>query len=166
MPGRSDAIVLVALATLVAGFDQLTKAALISVIFPSQANSRLELVDGLVSLEYAENRGAAFGLLAGLTPVLALVSVVILAALLFQYSRQPQPPLWQTFAAGLIVGGALGNLVDRVRLGYVIDFVSVGPWPHFNVADAAITIGFFVWLYGWLRSEATWGAARTSDQES
>jgi signal peptidase II len=104
-------------------------------------------------------------LFSGVTPVLALASIAILGALLLNYTRQRQPPLWHTLAAGAIAGGAVGNLLDRVRLGYVIDFVSIGLWPNFNVADSAITVGVLVLLWGWLRPEAGWSRARTIDQE-
>lgn len=165
MPARSDGITLVAIATFIVGFDQLTKSAVISVLDPGQANLRLDLFGGLMALEYTENRGAAFGLFEGLTSVLALVSVVIVVALLLHYSRQPQPQVWQTVAVSMITGGALGNLIDRVRLGYVVDFVSVGAWPNFNVADATISIGVFILLWGWLRQEGAWGTTRTVDQK-
>ena len=94
---------------------------------------RVEAADGWLALEYTENRGAAFGLLPGIAPVLAVATIAILAALLLHYARQTRPPLWHTLAVGAIAGGALGNLIDRVRLGYVVDFVSVGAWPNFNV---------------------------------
>ncbi len=118
-----------------------------------------------MALEYTQNRGAAFGLFTGLAPVLALASIAVLVVLILHYSRQLQPSLWQTIGVGLIAGGAIGNLVDRVRLGYVVDFVSIGPWPNFNVADAAISIGVVIFIWGWLGSEATWSTARTIDQE-
>jgi len=165
VPARSHTIVLIAIATLVVGFDQLTKSALVSVIFQHDGDTRRDLVDGMIGLEYTENRGAAFGLFPGLTLVLALASLAILGALLLHYSRQRQPPLWHTIAIRSIAGGALGNLLDRVRFGYVIDFVSIGPWPNFNVADSAITIGVIILLWGWFHAEATWSAARTIDQK-
>ena len=165
MPARSDAFSLIAIATLILSFDQLTKFALVSEIIPRQGHSRLDLVGGLIGLEYTENRGAAFGLFSGVAPVLVLASIAILGALLLNYTRQRQPPLWHTLAVGAIAGGAVGNLLDRVRLGYVIDFVSIGLWPNFNVADSAITVGVLVLLWGWLRPEAGWSRARTIDQE-
>ena len=162
---HSDAIALVAIATLIIGVDQFTKSALVWLMDPRQGNARRDLVDGLVAFEYTENRGAAFGLFAGMSPVLALASMVVLAALLLHYAREPRPPIWKTFAVGLIAGGAVGNLVDRVRLGYVVDFVAVGPWPNFNLADAAISLGVLVWLWGWLRSGEAWDATRVIDQQ-
>jgi signal peptidase II len=72
--------------------------------------------------------------------------VVILAAL---YLRSGTPPWWQSIGVGLLAGGAAGNLADRARLGYVVDFVSVGRWPNFNVADSAITVGAVILITGW-----------------
>jgi signal peptidase II len=162
---RSEATPLVAIATVVVGLDQFTKSSLVQLMALHQGTLRLDVIDGLVALEYTENRGAAFGIFAGLSPVLPLASIVVLAALLCHYVRDPKPSSSHTIAVGLIAGGALGNLVDRIRLGYVVDFVSVGSWPNFNVADAAITLGVSIWLWGWLRAEAAWGATRVIDQE-
>ncbi len=165
MPARSDAIALIAIAAVIAAFDQLTKVAVRSMVGPNQGGGRLDLVEDILALEYTENRGAAFGFFEGLGPVLTLASVAVLIVLVLSYAGQVQPPVWQTVSTGLIAGGALGNLADRVRLGHVVDFVSVGAWPNFNVADTAITIGAGVWLLGWLRTEAESSAARVIDQE-
>ena len=165
MPARNDTLALTGLATFVVAFDQLTKSALISLIVPRQGGFRLDLVGDVVAVEYTENRGAAFGMLDGLAPVLAIASIAVLVALLLSFARERTPPRWHTIAVGSIAGGAIGNLVDRIRLGYVVDFMSVGAWPNFNVADAAITLGVSVWLWGWLRSEAAWGATTIIDQE-
>lgn len=165
MPARRDAITLVSIATAVAAIDQLTKSVLVSAIRPGPSSARIDFLGGWMAIEYTENRGAAFGLFSGLAPILVVASVVILVGLLLHYSRQTRPPLWETVAIGSIAGGAIGNLVDRVRLGYVVDFVSVGPWPNFNVADSAITIGVVMLIWGWMRSELRWGAARAIDRE-
>ena len=98
-----------------------------------------------------ENRGAAFGLFSGLVPILTVASIAILMGLLLHYLRAGTAPALANVAIGAIAGGALGNLVDRVRLGHVVDFVSVGPWPNFNVADSAITIGVLILIWGWTR---------------
>ncbi len=164
MPERSDAIRLVAVTTSVTVIDQLTKFLLASTIDSQRIASRVEIVDSWLALEYTENRGAAFGLFSGLAPILAGVSIAILAALLWHFLRQVRPPLWQTVATGAIAGGAIGNLIDRIRLGYVIDFVSVGPWPNFNVADSAITVGVLVLVWGMTRPQSGLGIARPIDQ--
>jgi signal peptidase II len=166
VPARSDTLALVAVATAVAAVDQLTKAALRSTIGPGRSGSRIDLVDGWLALEYTENRGAAFGMLSGLAPVLAAASIAILVGLVVLYVRQERPPLWHTVAIGAVAGGALGNLFDRLRLGYVIDFVSVGPWPNFNVADSAITVGVLILIWGWTRPAVPFDMARVIDQKS
>ena len=164
MPERSDAVIFAAVTTSVAVTDQLTKILLASAIDSGQLASRVEVVDGWLGLEYTENRGAAFGLFSGLAPIITGISIAILAILLLYFFRQARPPLWQTVATGAIAGGALGNLVDRVRLGHVIDFVSVGPWPNFNVADSAITIGVLVLVCGMTRQPPRLGIAQPIDQ--
>ena len=166
MPARSDTVTLVAVAASVVATDQLTKSLVVSTIGPSRLESRVEVVAGWLALEYTENRGAAFGLLSGLVPILAVASIAILTGLLLHYMRQARPPLWQTVAIGGIAGGAVGNLLDRFRLGYVIDFLSVGPWPNFNVADSAITIGVLVLIWGWTRPTTAFGMPRAIDQSS
>jgi len=119
-------------------------------IGPGASAPRIEIVGAWIALEYAENRGAAFGLLVGLGPVLAVGSIAVVAVLLLHEWRTVNPPLWQTVGIGAIVGGAAGNLIDRVRLGYVIDYVAIGAWPNFNVADSAITLGVALAIWGWL----------------
>ena len=166
MPARSDTAALIGIATTVAAIDQLTKFLIVSAIGPGQLESRVEVVDGWLTLEYTQNRGAAFGVLSGLVPVLAVTSLAIVTGLLLLYLRQARPPLWQTVATGLVSGGALGNLVDRVRLEHVVDFVSVGPWPNFNIADSAITVGVLVLIWGLTRPAPAIDMARAIDQRS
>lgn len=118
------------------------------------------VVEGLVRLTYVQNHGAAFGILsdAGLpyqSVLLAIVSLVALAAIGVYAWRLPAGSRMPRMALALIMGGAVGNLLDRVRHGYVVDFVDVhwGPhhWPAFNVADSAITVGVTLLLLDILR---------------
>ena len=166
MPERSDAVILVALAASVTAIDQLTKFLLVSRIGSGRLGSGVEIVDGWLAIEYTENRGAAFGLFSGLAPIITGLSIAILMGLLWHYFRQIQPPLWETLAIGAIGGGAIGNLIDRVRLGHFIDFVAVGPWPNFNVADSAITAGALNLIWGMTRPAPALGIARQMDQGS
>lgn len=166
MPARSDAVALVGIAAAVAVIDQLTKVLIVSAIGPGQLETRVEVLDSWLALEYTQNRGAAFGVLSGLVPILAAASLAILTGLLAVYARQTKPAFSQTVAIGLISGGALGNLIDRVKLGHVVDFVSVGPWPNFNFADSAISLGVLVLCWGLTRSAPVFGMARETDQGS
>src|SRR5215212_6531490 len=88
MPERSDAVILVAVATSVAVIDQLTKFALASAIDSRELAPRVEIVDGWLRLEYTENRGAAFGLFSGLAPIITGISIAIVASLLLYFFRQ------------------------------------------------------------------------------
>lgn len=99
-------------------------------------------VDVLGPLEFtlAHNRGVAFGIAGGAGAPLVFVTLLALGAVVYLFSRNPARP-WMWLAVGLVAGGAIGNLVDRVRLGHVTDFVDLPPWPPFNLADVAITAG-------------------------
>ena len=109
-----------------------------------------QVVDGFLRLTYVRNRGAAFGILSDAelpyqSALFSLLSLAALSAIALYAWRLPAQSRLPKTALALIIGGAVGNLVDRMRLGYVIDFVDayVGPhhWPAFNVADSAITVG-------------------------
>jgi signal peptidase II len=153
VPAYRDTGTLVSVAALVIATDQLTKAALVATLGPGRPDSRVELGTSWIALEYAENRGAAFGLFPGMAPILAMASIAIVVGLLVYFSNEARPPLWSTVGIGAITGGAIGNLLDRIRFGFVIDYVSVGPWPNFNVADSAITAGVLLLAWGWLRTD-------------
>ena len=91
-------------------------------------------------IAHAKNTGVAFGFLGGGGALVIAVTVLALGLVLVWFWHSPdRPGLW--LAAGLIAGGALGNLIDRIRLGSVTDFIDPPLWPTFNVADMAITIG-------------------------
>ena len=164
MPARSNAVALVGIASALVVVDQLTKFSIAAAIGPGRPESRVGIVDSWLALEYTQNRGAAFGLLSGLAPILTVASIATLVGLLLIYIRQKRPPLWQSFATGLISGGAMGNIIDRVRLGFVVDFLSVGTWPNFNVADSAVSVGVLVLLWGFTRPAVTFGLPRATDR--
>ena len=164
MPARSDTVALVGIATTVAVIDQVAKFLIVAAIGLSRFDPRVEVVDGWLALEYTQNRGAAFGMLSGLAPILVAASFTILTGLVLLYLRQVTPGVWLTVAIGLISGGALGNLFDRVRFGHVVDFLSVGPWPNFNIADSAITVGVLILAWGLTRPATAFGMVRATDQ--
>lgn len=93
------------------------------------------------TLTYVENTGAAFGMLQGANTFFIAVSVVLLGGLAWLRRRLPRERLAAQFALALVAGGALGNLYDRLRFGYVIDFLDFRVWPVFNVADSCISCG-------------------------
>lgn len=150
MPEARPWFSLARIATAIVLIDQLTKAAVESALGPNQAETRIDIAGRWVSLEYAENRGVAFGLFPELGPALPWASIAIVGVLLLIFLRSGSPPWWKTISIAAIVGGAIGNLIDRFRVGHVIDFLSLGSWPNFNVADSAITVGVLIAIWGWV----------------
>ncbi|BCV20912.1 signal peptidase II [Moorella sp. Hama-1] len=129
------------LVALVLAVDQVSKY-LIRTNF--QPNESLPVIGSIFHLTYVHNPGAAFGLLAHKTQVFigvtVLVAIIILAA--YRYLPPGRPLL--RLALALMLGGALGNLLDRLRFGYVVDFLDLRIWPVFNLADMAIVAGVII----------------------
>jgi len=99
------------------------------------------LIPRVLSLAVVHNQGIAFGLLARLAPIVSVaLALTVLAVLFYNRGAWPAVPAGQ-WGVGLMFGGALGNIVDRFRFGYVIDYLDVHVWPVFNLADAAIVAG-------------------------
>ncbi len=103
---------------------------------------------GFLRFTHTHNTGSAFGILQGQNLPLIFVSFIGIAVLLAIYFSQPRPGNLLRFSLGLMMGGAVGNLVDRLHQGWVTDFIDIGPWPVFNLADASIVTGLVV--MGWI----------------
>jgi len=107
------------------------------------------VIDNVLNLTYVKNPGAAFGLFRDYTFILTLLSIIfILLFIVFIYYYAFDSLLFR-LACGFIIGGAAGNLIDRIRLGYVIDYVDLSFWPVFNLADVMVVIGGVI-LIGFL----------------
>ncbi len=105
---------------------------------------------GPLKLTLSHNEGVAFGLAGGSGAPLVVVTLVALGVVLYLFSRHPtRSGMW--IATGLLAGGAIGNLADRVRLGAVTDFVELPHWPPFNLADMAITAGVILLVLIYMR---------------
>lgn len=109
--------------------------------------------EGFFRLTHTYNTGSAFGLFQDQNFPLILISIVGISVLLFIYRGQRRPSLLLRLSLALQMGGAVGNLVDRLRLGHVTDFVDVGAWPIFNVADASIVVGLVLLAWIFLTSD-------------
>jgi signal peptidase II len=128
----------------IVGADQLTKAWAVSAL----ADGPKKIVGDTVKFELSRNSGAAFSRFQGYTPVVAVLALVI-AFMIARAARQATDR-WLMTGLVLVLGGACGNLVDRVARspgflrGHVVDFIAVGWWPVFNIADSCVTIGAVV----------------------
>ena len=144
LQGKRRNVVFPLIALLVVAADQLSKAWIGS--YPEE-QPIFEM--GFFRLIHIHNTGAAFGLFQSHSSALSIVALVSVAILLFYalfiYRRFPfLDNMPNRVALGLILGGTVGNLIERLHLGYVTDFISIGIWPAFNVADSAVTIGIII----------------------
>jgi len=151
LPARWRNVVFFLAALLIAVADQLSKTWIRTNLAVGQSLPEV----GFLRLTHVHNTGAAFGLFHGQTFPLTIVSLVGVAALLFYavllYRHFPfldNRLAW--VGLGLILGGTVGNLIDRLRLGYVTDFIDFGFWPAFNLADSAIVVGVIIFAYSLL----------------
>ncbi len=134
-PGRA-AVQAGVLGAAIVGLDQLTKNTVAAGIAPGASKS---LLPG-VHLVHVHNTGVAFGFLSGGGAIVLVCTLLALAALVFYFTRHPtRRGLW--VPTGLLIGGAVGNLIDRLMHGSVTDWIKLPHWPAFNVADMAITFG-------------------------
>jgi signal peptidase II len=157
---RRRTIVSVAIvAAVVIAVDQITKA------FVTASIDRGELVEVIGPLKFTltYNDGVAFGLAGGGGIFVILLSMVALVALGAFIATAPDR-LGTWLAGGLILGGALGNMIDRVRIGHVTDFILLPGWPAFNIADASITVGVVLLAWTVLRHDADDGK-KGSDED-
>ncbi|HBA89778.1 MAG TPA: signal peptidase II [Geobacter sp.] len=141
-------IILVTVTALVLVLDQLTK---VYVDKSMALHSSITVIEGFFNITYLRNKGAAFGILADSVyrlPFFLLVSSVAVLVILVVIKRLREDQKLSAVSLSLILSGALGNLIDRVRLGEVIDFLDVHwqghHWPAFNIADSAICVGVFL----------------------
>lgn len=133
---------MLAAVAVVVGLDQLTKQIVVSSL------DRGDSVNVFLGLDITNTRntGVAFGALQDAGAIVAILIALALTLLLIYFAANATRP-WLWLPAGLLLGGALGNLVDRVREGAVIDFIDPIAWPAFNVADSCIVIGVLALLY-------------------
>jgi signal peptidase II len=142
MSARGTALRTALVAVAVVAADQASKAAVRAEI------SRFEEIDLVLGAKLinTRNTGIAFSLLSGGGPIVVIVALIALGALLaFFLTHLHRRLVW--LPTGMLLGGAAGNLIDRVRLGAVTDFVKVPHWPAFNVADIAVTVGVVLLIY-------------------
>ena len=156
--GAAQWAALAVVAAAAAGADQLTK------VFVS---SRLALGDaveilGPFSIHHVRNTGIAFGLFAGSTSIVIVLTAVAIGALVIFFARSGRRHPLLPVAVGLVLGGSISNLVDRLRLGYVTDFLDFDYWPAFNLADTFIVVGVGILFLSFVAADRSSAAVGTS----
>jgi len=126
------------------GGDQLAKHVVRASLDPTQS---IPVIPSVLHLTYVQNTGAAFGIFQGYTGAFVLVSVGVAAWVFMELLHTRTHPWPSELGLALILSGAIGNLIDRLRFGYVVDFIDLRVWPVFNLADSAITIGVALLLW-------------------
>lgn len=126
------------------GADQLTKLLVDRRFAPGE---NLPLIPSILHLTYVQNRGAAFGIFQGQQILFIGLALGVIVWLGWELAIRPSASRAVQWGCALVLGGAVGNLVDRLRFGYVVDFIDLRVWPVFNVGDSAITVGvaLLVW---------------------
>ena len=144
---------LVVYAGIIVLLDQFIKAVIIGYV---PLHQTIPVIGGLFNITHIHNPGGAFGLMANLSPafrniIFLFISSLAVGLIFYFYKKTPPNYPWLAAAFALIFGGAIGNLIDRLRFGVVIDFLDfyIGTlhWPAFNVADSAISVGIGIFVF-------------------
>jgi len=151
-----------ALALTIVVVDQLAKLVVTSALDPGQS---VDVVGNVIRIVFGQNTGALFGLFKDNAVMFGVVSIVVVG-LIVAYHARAAPSLYLTLTLGCLLGGAIGNMIDRLRLGYVVDFVDAGigstRFYTFNVADSAISIAILLLFVAAIRPSLIDAAARTA----
>ena len=149
--GRRRWALFASLAAVIVVSDQLAKAVVTSQLAPGQS---VDVLGDVVRIVFGQNTGALFGLFKDNAAMFGVVSLIVIG-LIVAYHGRSTPSLYLTITLGLLLGGAIGNMLDRLRLGYVVDFVDVGlgtlRFYTFNVADSAISLSILLLLLAAIR---------------
>lgn len=142
-------LILFLMPVLIVIFDQFTKF-----LIRNHLALRLStpLIKNIVYLTYIQNTGAGFGLFRNFNSILIWISIIIIGIILYNYGEIVKNKLTAVSLA-LILGGAVGNLIDRIFLGYVVDFIDFKFWPAFNAADSAVTIGVIMLIFYFMKKK-------------
>lgn len=157
-----SSLLLALLALLIFGADQTSKYLVLTRLSLGESWSPLPQLDRFLTVTHVINPGAAFGLFPDQGSLFAVIAVVVVVAILLYYRYLPSDNWFVRVSLGLQLGGALGNLADRLQYGYVIDFIDFKIWPVFNLADMAIVSGVGILAF-FLMQEPDEGDQGSSD---
>ncbi len=141
---REESVLIMAIVIALIVFDQLVKVFVSSTMVLGHS---IPVLPGIFHITYIQNPGAAFGILANQRWVFIAAGVAILLLSVWFYPRVRNENRWIRYGGAMLLGGAVGNLIDRIRLGQVIDFLDFRVWPVFNIADIGIVVGVGCIMY-------------------
>lgn len=118
------------------------------------AHQVIPIIQNILHINVIFNKGAAFGILKGATNFLIYVGIVFIIIFIILINKEKNKNFLVSISAGLIIGGALSNLWDRIFLGYVVDYIDIQIWPVFNLSDSCITIGVCLLLFDAIRRKS------------
>lgn len=153
METKNNYVFLISIAALVVILDQAIKLLVVARI---PAYGSIVVIPGFFNLTHIYNTGGAFGFLAGKSSLVRhlfflTASLIAMGMIVYLYLKTPREYLFLRSALAMILGGAVGNVIDRIRLGKVVDFLDLHAkelhWPAFNIADSAITVGILIFIY-------------------
>lgn len=121
--------------------DQITKWIVLDRLGPDADDHSVSIIGELLQFTFVRNTGSAFGMFQGNSHIITWAALAAMIVLVLAFARNARTDPWFALAIGLQLGGAFGNLSDRIRHGYVVDFIDFPRFPTFNVADIAITCG-------------------------
>ncbi len=138
---------IIGIALVVFFLDQATKFLILQNIPLGESWSLFPALERLFKFTFITNTGAAFGMFPQLGSIFMVVAIIVIIAIILFYHHLPIKNPWIRLSLGLQLGGAMGNLLDRLMHGYVVDFVDIGFWPIFNLADLSIVCGVAILAY-------------------
>ncbi len=145
LPRRNqNRLLLLAIALVTFAADQITKTWVLTNLAEQQSWAALARFRGMINVTHIVNTGAALGLFPNQGNLFIVIAIVVVIAIVSYYRYLPLDQLPVRVSLGLQLGGAMGNLLDRIRLGLVVDFIDFGFWPVFNLADVAIVTGVII----------------------
>jgi signal peptidase II len=140
--------------------DQITKGIVVQSLNYSETWEPIPALSGIFDITYTRNTGAAFGMARDFGGIFLIIAIVVVGAILYYYRTLPEGVTLIRVALGLQMGGAVGNAVDRVTRGFVVDFFHLHGWPIFNIADSSIVVGVGVLII------TMWWYERQQEQSS
>ena len=162
-----DYVILIGVASIIVGFDQWTKYLVRTLIPFGQSWSPWPWLDPYARLVHWQNTGAAFGMFQGFGMVFTVLAFLVAIAILYYFPQVPANEWALRVAMVMMLGGAVGNLIDRLTLGTVTDFISLGTFAVFNVADASISIGTAILILAvWISERKQKKQAQVSQEQT